>query len=127
MAKEIPKKEPTLADLELVLQECIELAYSARTPRETNTKKPTKRILKKKDVENISGKIIPLSDILKEVKEGKDIRHPRNVTKEMDRKEALMESLDLLRMAIKYLVFDVESTYRENGSLRKLLERKGKK
>ena len=36
----------------------------------------------------------------------------------------LQESLDYLRLAIKYLVFDLEATRRENGYLRKMLEHK---
>lgn len=34
----------------------------------------------------------------------------------------LQESLDHLRLSIKYLVFDLEATRRENGYLRKMLE-----
>lgn len=34
---------------------------------------------------------------------------------------ALQESLDYLRLSIKYLVFDLEATRRENQYLRKLL------
>ncbi len=34
----------------------------------------------------------------------------------------LQESLDYLRLSIKYLVFDLEATRRENGYLRKLIE-----
>ncbi len=34
----------------------------------------------------------------------------------------LQESLDYLRLSIKYLVFDLEDTRRENGYLRKMLE-----
>ena len=34
----------------------------------------------------------------------------------------LQESLDYLRLSIKYLVFDLEATRRENGQLRKMLE-----
>ena len=34
----------------------------------------------------------------------------------------LQESLDYLRMSIKYLVFDLEATRRENKYLRKMLE-----
>ena len=36
----------------------------------------------------------------------------------------LQESLDYLRLSIKYLVFDLEATRRENNYLRKLLEEK---
>ena len=34
----------------------------------------------------------------------------------------LQESLDYLRLAIKYLVFDLEATRRENAYLRQMLE-----
>ena len=34
----------------------------------------------------------------------------------------LQESLDYLRLAIKYLMFDLEATRRENGYLRNMLE-----
>lgn len=34
----------------------------------------------------------------------------------------LTESLDYLRLSLKYLVFDLEATRRENGYLRKLLQ-----
>ncbi|MEM1108351.1 MAG: hypothetical protein AAGH99_06640 [Planctomycetota bacterium] len=37
----------------------------------------------------------------------------------------LQESLDYLRLSIKYLVFDLEATRRENGYLRKMLEESG--
>ena len=36
----------------------------------------------------------------------------------------LQESLDYLRLSIKYLVFDLEATLRENNYLRKMLETK---
>jgi septal ring factor EnvC (AmiA/AmiB activator) len=36
----------------------------------------------------------------------------------------LQESLDLLRVCIKYQVFDLEATRRENAYLKKLLEEK---
>jgi hypothetical protein len=34
----------------------------------------------------------------------------------------LQESLDYLRLSVKYLVFDLEATRRENAYLRKLVE-----
>ncbi len=34
----------------------------------------------------------------------------------------VQDSLDYLRLSIKYLVFDLEATRRENGYLRKMLE-----
>ena len=38
---------------------------------------------------------------------------------------SLQESLDYLRICIKYQLFDLEATRRENQYLRKLLEEKG--
>ncbi|NLX24035.1 MAG: hypothetical protein GXY55_20485 [Phycisphaerae bacterium] len=35
---------------------------------------------------------------------------------------SLHESIDFLRLSIKYLLFDLEATRRENGYLRKMLE-----
>lgn len=37
----------------------------------------------------------------------------------------LQESLDYLRLSVKYLVFDLEATRRENRFLRKLVENHG--
>lgn len=37
----------------------------------------------------------------------------------------LQDSLDYLRLSVKYLVFDLEATRRENQYLRKLLEQAG--
>lgn len=37
--------------------------------------------------------------------------------------EELQESLDYLRLSVKYLVFDLEATRRENTYLRRLVER----
>ena len=37
---------------------------------------------------------------------------------------SLQESLDYLRVTIKYMIFDLEATRRENKYLRKLLEEK---
>ena len=34
----------------------------------------------------------------------------------------LQDSLDFLRLSVKYLMFDLEATRRENGYLRRLLE-----
>lgn len=38
----------------------------------------------------------------------------------------LQESLDYLRLSVKYLVFDLEATRRENAYLRKMLEKGGR-
>jgi len=37
---------------------------------------------------------------------------------------SLQDSLDYLRLSIKYLLFDLEATRRENSYLRKMLEEK---
>ena len=39
-----------------------------------------------------------------------------------DSVEELQESLDYLRLSVKYLVFDLEATRRENAYLRRLVE-----
>ncbi len=38
----------------------------------------------------------------------------------------LQESIDYLRLSVKYLVFDLEATRRENAYLRRLLEEHGR-
>lgn len=38
---------------------------------------------------------------------------------------SLTESMDYLRLSVKYLIFDLEATRRENRYLRKLLESRG--
>jgi len=48
-----------------------------------------------------------------------DHPHPSGLRREM---AALEDSLDHLRLAIKYLVFDLEATKRENRLLRELLD-----
>ncbi len=37
----------------------------------------------------------------------------------------LQESIDFLRLSIKYMLFDLEATRRENAQLRKMLEEDG--
>ncbi len=77
-------------------------------------------------------------DRLKElVKEFEDMVHPeyrklamlakqaRNSHKKLQKNvDSLQESLDYLRICIKYQLFDLEATRRENKYLRKLLEEK---
>jgi len=48
----------------------------------------------------------------------------KKAKKSIDR---LQESFDYLRLGVKYLLFDLEATRRENTYLRKLLEDKGKR
>jgi hypothetical protein len=58
------------------------------------------------------------SDLLKLAEETKH-RHERMKKTIGD----LQDSLDYLRLSVKYLVFDLEATRRENQYLRKLLDR----
>lgn len=59
----------------------------------------------------------PLTALANETKE----RHERMKKTVAD----LQESLDYLRLSIKYLVFDLEATRRENEYLRKLVQAQG--
>jgi len=53
-------------------------------------------------------------------------RRTRQSRKKLDRSLAeLQSSLDYLRVAVKYMMFDIEATRRENKYLRKLLEDRG--
>ncbi len=54
---------------------------------------------------------------LKELAEATQARHAK-LRKTMG---SLQESLDYLRLSVKYLVFDLEATRRENEYLRKML------
>lgn len=60
----------------------------------------------------------PAKDRLKAIAEETRDRHER-MKKTVGE---LQDSLDYLRLSIKYLVFDLEATRRENQYLRKLLE-----
>lgn len=55
----------------------------------------------------------PLEQLAEETRERRE-RIQRSVSE-------LQESLDFLRLSVKYLVFDLEATRRENGYLRKLV------
>jgi hypothetical protein len=57
-------------------------------------------------------------DLMKLAEETK-VRHDRMKKTIAD----LQDSLDYLRLSVKYLVFDLEATRRENQYLRKLLDR----
>ena len=59
----------------------------------------------------------PLTALANETKD----RHERMKKTVAD----LQESLDYLRLSIKYLVFDLEATRRENEYLRKLVQAQG--
>jgi len=73
-----------------------------------------------------------LNELVKEFGEAADPQHKKlaNLAKQAqaNRKKleksinSLQESLDYLRVCIKYQVFDLEATRRENEYLRKLLE-----
>ncbi len=52
-------------------------------------------------------------------------KHTSKCHKELKKNIAcLQESLDFLRVSVKYLVFDIEATRRENVALKKLLKEK---
>ena len=73
-----------------------------------------------------------LNELVKEFGEAADPQHKKLVKlaqqAQANRKKleksinSLQESLDYLRVCIKYQVFDLEATRRENKYLRKLLE-----
>ena len=72
-----------------------------------------------------------LADVLKELHRfPKQCAHKRTVTLRSGGKhpklsapdtEHIQDSLDYLRVSIKYLLFDLEATRRENSDLRRLL------
>jgi len=54
-------------------------------------------------------------------------KHARESQKRLQKSvDSLQESLDYLRVCIKYQLFDLEATRRENAYLRKLLEDRDK-
>ncbi len=73
-----------------------------------------------------------LSELMDKIKELPETQRPaleRLAEEALNRRERirtsvteLQESLDYLRLTIKYLVFDLEATRRENTYLRKLVE-----
>ena len=78
--------------------------------------------------ENIEAK---LNELVKEFGPGSDNQHKKiselaqqaqQNHKELESLTFLQESLDYLRICIKYQLFDLEATRRENAYLRKLLE-----
>ena len=70
----------------------------------------------------IEGLPSPQRDRLAHLAEEAKARHDR--VREM--LSGLQESLDHLRLSVKYLVFDLEATRRENDYLRGLLENDGR-
>jgi uncharacterized membrane protein len=77
-----------------------------------------------------------LDDLVKEIgsapsPQNKKLKLLAEKTRECNKKMKknagrLQESLDYLRLSVKYLLFDLEATRRENTYLRKLLEDKSK-
>ncbi len=75
---------------------------------------------------------IKLTDLMNKIKQLPEQERPtlerlaKEAKKRRERIQAsvaeLQESLDYLRLTIKYLVFDLEATRRENAYLRKLVE-----
>ena len=48
--------------------------------------------------------------------------HRKSQKKLRENLSSMQESLDYLRICVKYLLFDLEATRRENGNLKKLLD-----
>jgi len=73
-----------------------------------------------------------LSELVKEIEslpegERKRLHNLAEQTRERHRQlketvSSLQESIDFLRLSIKYLLFDLEATRRENGQLRRMLD-----
>ena len=75
-------------------------------------------------------KLAELIDQIETLPEGERDRLRELATQTQQRHEdikrsvkGLQDSIDFLRVGIKYLLFDLEATRRENGYLRKMLER----
>jgi len=85
--------------------------------------------MNERDFQQKLGDLISQIDTLPEDQRG-DLEKLANETRDrhdkMKRTIAdLQESLDYLRLSIKYLVFDLEATRRENEYLRKLIDAQG--
>ena len=66
-----------------------------------------------------------LNELVSEI--GSIPKHTKDSHKKLKKSiSSLQESLDYLRVSIKYMLFDLEATRRENNYLRKLLEDKSK-
>lgn len=79
-----------------------------------------------KDFQQKLGDLISQIDELPQTQQNA-VRHLADQAKARHEKlrqtvQNLQESLDYLRLSIKYLVFDLEATRRENQYLRKMLE-----
>ncbi len=69
-------------------------------------------------VREVGGHVEPKYEKLKQLA-NKVSNNQKQLKKSVD---SLQESLDYLRVCIKYQIFDLEATRRENAYLRKLLE-----
>ncbi|HRP62903.1 MAG TPA: hypothetical protein PK400_06400 [Phycisphaerales bacterium] len=81
------------------------------------------------DEQAFQAKFAELLNRIKELPEGQRDRMEEMAEQTRQRRERiqtsvaeLQESLDYLRLSVKYLVFDLEATRRENAYLRKLIE-----
>ncbi len=81
------------------------------------------------DERRFQEKLAELMDKVKNLPEAQQQRMRDNTEKSQQRRDRLessmaelQESLDHLRLSVKYLVFDLEATKRENAYLRRLLE-----
>jgi predicted nucleic acid-binding Zn-ribbon protein len=81
------------------------------------------------DEKTFQTKFNELLDRIKQLPESQRDRLEQLAEETKDRRDRiqnsvaeLQESLDYLRLSVKYLVFDLEATRRENAYLRKLIE-----
>jgi hypothetical protein len=108
---------------------CSLFLFLSPVARATGDKLKEERAMNEQDFQQKLGDLItqinnlpenqraPLSALAQETKD----RHDRMKKTVAD----LQESLDYLRLSIKYLVFDLEATRRENEYLRKLVQSQG--
>jgi chromosome segregation ATPase len=81
------------------------------------------------DEQTFQEKFNELMDKIRELPEGQRSRLEQLAQETRERRERIQNSvaelqgsLDYLRLSVKYLVFDLEATRRENAYLRRLLE-----
>lgn len=86
------------------------------------------------DEKTFQAKFNELLERIKQLPEGQRDRLEQLAEETKDRRERiqnsvaeLQESLDYLRLSVKYLVFDLEATRRENAYLRKLVEQSNRR
>jgi hypothetical protein len=94
-----------------------------------NTHLAAERTIKDMDEQTFQTKFNELLDRIRDLPEAQRGRFEELAEETRTRRDRiqssvseLQESLDYLRLSVKYLVFDLEATRRENAYLRKLIE-----